>query len=443
MIDKGIKLPPQAIELEEAVLGALLIERDIQEFITSMVDVFYNKRNSIIFNSIVDMNIDGKNIDLLTVTEYLRKSGKLENVGGISYLVELTSKIASAMHFHEHYTICLEKLILRNTIKKCTEIIESCYKDEDIENIESEAVKLSSYISQSISGEITGKQISEIAELALQDTIERKENLERGITTGIHCGIHQLHDITGGWQKSDLIIVAARPSMGKTAIAIQFAKWPAKRNSKILFFSLEMDEKSITNRAILGETEINPEEWRNGTIGNDALDNYEAIKNHSKKWDLKIYDQSTITPAHVRTACKEQLPDMVIIDYLQLMTPPATNRKNSNRNEDIGSITRELKRIAKDFSIPVILLAQLNRGVENRSVKIPTLSDLRDSGEIEQDADIVIFPYRPYVYDQTEENREVIEIIVAKHRNGRTGAITAHHNKYMNKFFDTKDIEPF
>ncbi len=445
MIDYG-KIPPQAIDLEKAVLGVLLIESDSHEYIERLTsEMFYTEANQTVFTAINELRLIKSPIDILTVTEYLNITDKLELVGGAIYVTKLTSNVVTSNHIDKHIAIVKQKYIQREIIRISSELQTLSFNGDNIEECQTMLSELNQFIDTNIVGEIQGSGIFDIAQKNINSAATRMVNYEKGVINGINTGFGLLQQITGGWQKQDLVYIASRPSMGKTAISIHFTKAAVKRGYKVLFFSLEMSDISIIDRMILGETDINPEDWRNGRISESDLQAYEEMNSVIRSWKLKVFDKPGIKPSQINAICRKETPDMIVIDYIQLMKADSTNYQN--RNLELGSISRDLKGTAKEFNIPVIALAQLNRGIDSRGVKVPVLSDLRDSGELEQDADIVMFPYRPYVYSSDPKHKEAIDLIIAKHRNGRLGIVNASHNEYINNFFDKKieynnDLEP-
>lgn len=432
------KIPPQAIDLEEALIGALLIESTRHDLIPRMKpEMFYKESSQVIFKAIQHLYTSKKAIDILTVSERLMSTNELEQVGGATHIAELTDHVSSSAHAEYHYYIVVQKYILRRIIQVTSEVQMIAFQDDDqqIEECQRVLHQLDEDITSEIIGEINTRDIFSIADQSINNAIQRMTDLERGIVPGIPCGIGSLHTVTSGWQKQDLIYIAARPSMGKTAVAIHFAKHAAKKGYRVLFFSLEMSDVSIIDRAILGETDINPTYWKNGQIGQESIALFESVMNQTKTWSITVSDKSSIRPDQVHAIAKKESPDIIFIDYIQLMKP-SPGSKYQNRNLELGSISHDLKAIAKDFNIPVVALSQLNRDIDHRGSKIPTLSDIRDSGELEQDADVVIFPYRPEVYSDDQQDKGVIQFIIAKHRNGETGIVDARHNRYMNNFFD-------
>lgn len=432
------KLPPQATDHEDALLGAILIDRDCHDLIDTMeIAVFYRKQNQTIFEAVKSLRIEKKSIDILTVTEKLKQYEKLAEVGGALYITQLTSKVSSGLRANEWYYLVLEKYILREGIRLTSEIQDICFDSlGDIEEVEFKINELKSFFDAKIYSENVGESLYEVSRESITNAKTRKHNRDNGIMPGINTGIGALQQITGGWQQADLIYIGARPSMGKTAFAIFLAKQSAMAGVKTIFFSLEMNNISITDRAVLGGLDIDPEKWRNGEISNYHFSLFEDKQKVIRQWPLILFDKQAKRPAQIAKICKREKPGIIFIDYLQLMYDDK-GEKHANRNSEVENISRKLKDMAKEFNCPVICLSQLNRSLERGKSKVPMLSDLRDSGSIEQDADLVIFPYRPYVYFEEPENLEVMELHIAKHRNGRVGTVVIKHNKYINEFYDT------
>lgn len=430
------KTPPQAIDFEEALLGAFLIDRDCHDLIDIMLpEWFYKDSHEKIFTAIKELKKNSKSIDLLTVTEQLRKTEQLPEVGGASFITQLTQKVSSGIRANEWYVVIKDKFLLREGIRRSVEIQELCYDNAgDIDEVETKLSEFKNFIETETTSEYVGSSLFEISKESLRNAKVRKLNRDNGIMPGINTGCGALQQITGGWQPSDLIYIGGRPSMGKTAFAIWLAKQSAKAGTKTCFFSLEMNDISITDRAVLGETSIDPERWRNGDVTNADFAWFEDAQKLIKRWPLILFDKNISRPANILKIVKKEKPGIIFIDYIQLMQDDK-GEKHQNRNSEMESISRKLKSIGKEFNIPVIALSQLNRSLDTRASKLPVLSDLRDSGSIEQDADLVIFPYRPYVYEK-DGLEETIEIHIAKHRNGRLGCIIMKHNQYINNFFE-------
>lgn len=439
-----LKIPPQCIDIENAILGTFLLERTSWEMINKInEEMFYRESNKILFSAIKILFNARKEIDMLTVTEQLKKMQKLDDIGGVVYLSELTKDISSARHLEYHIHIFIEKYIQRSIIRQCSEIVQDAYDDsDDLDDIIGKVEKLYKNTLDEIDSDMPVYMINDVISDSKKMAYKRMLELEKGKFPGIPINIGVLQEIIGGWQLSDLIYIAARPSMGKTAVACHFAKHAARKGFRTVFFSLEMNKIALTDRMILGETEIEPDRWRNGELSEKDFELIEQKQNEFIKWPLFINDKAKVRVEDIETVCKKLKPDIVFIDYIQLLRP-SRGVKYDNRNLELGNISHGLKAIAKDFNIPVICCSQLSRNVETRGTKIPTLADLRDSGELEQDADVIIFPYRPIVHSHNPEDKGKIDFYIAKHRNGKIGMTSAVHNEYMNAFFDVNENNVF
>lgn len=435
------KLPPQCIDIEQAILGTFLLERESWEFIRLVRDeMFYKESNKIIFESIVTLYNEKKPIDMLTITEDLKSNGKLEEVGGAVYLAELTKNISSAQHLDYHIHIFIQKYLQRVIISKSNDIMNDAYDDDcELDDLVGKIEQMFKSVLDEVDQDMTVFKFYDTVFQSRQLAEQRMIDLERGKLPGIHIPIGVLQDMIGGWQKGDLIYIAARPSMGKTAVAAHFAKFASKRGFKTVFFSLEMSKIALTDRMVLGETGIEPDRWRNGELSYSDFDLIDKKHVELSGWPLFINDKPSIRPEDVEMVCKRIRPDIIFLDYIQLMRSPR-GRKYDNRNLELGEISHRLKAIAKEYEIPVICCSQLNRNIDSRGNKIPTLSDLRDSGELEQDADLIIFPYRPFVHTRDPNDIGKIEFYIAKHRNGKVGMAAARHNEFINDFYDLENI---
>ena len=444
------KLPPQAIELEEAVLGALMLDN---EALSDTIDIlkpeyFYKMEHQKIFDAIIILFNESKPVDILTIIEQLKKSGELESIGGAFYITQLTNNVASSANTEYHARIIVEKFIQRSLIQISSNIIKDSF-DETIDVFD-----LLSNAEQELFSVTEGslrKSYSKMSELISSaiNNIEELKNKEDGLS-GVPSGFSRLDRVTSGWQKSDLVIIAARPGMGKTALALTMCRNIAINHKiPIGIFSLEMSTDQLVNRLISSESEIPSNKLRKGN-----LEEYEFVQLHEKIKDLAeapIYIDDTPglsvfeLRAKARRLVKNHGVKIIIVDYLQLMT--AGGNKIGNREQEISTISRSLKGIAKELKIPVIALSQVNRGVESRTStsKRPILADLRESGAIEQDADIVTFIYRPeyykiYEWENSDDSRGQAEIIIAKHRNG---ALENIRLKFINTLAKFSDLDYF
>lgn len=443
------KLPPQALDLEEAVLGALMLEKDALSSVIDVLkpEVFYEIRHQKIFNAIAVLFEKTSPVDILTVVAQLRQQGELEMIGGAYYVTELTNRVASAANIEYHSRIIIQKYIQRELIRISTEVISSAYEDtSDVFDLLDKAEKNLFEIAQN-NLRRDSRMMDDLVHEALKD-MEALKDKKDGLT-GVASGFTELDRMTSGWQKSDLVIIAARPAMGKTAFVLTCARNAAVDfNKPVVVFSLEMSSVQLVNRLISGETEIEQEKIRKGT-----LEEWEWQQIHSKVGRLEqapliIDDTPSLNIFEFRAKCRRLKSQhdiqLIIIDYLQLMHGKADG-KGGNREQEIGSISRALKTVAKELNVPVIALSQLSRAVESRpgGSKRPMLSDLRESGSIEQDADMVLFLYRPEYYglDVDEDNNPtagVGEVIIAKHRNGETGRVRL---KFVGKYVKFTDLE--
>ena len=441
------KLPPQALDLEEAVIGAMMIDKKGVDEVIDLLqpDAFYKLAHQNIFESILNLFQNSQPIDLLTVSADLKKNGKLESVGGDYYLVQLTQKVSSSAHIEFHARIILQKFIQRSLIRISNEIIESSYKEStDVFDLLDEAesklydvaqgnIKKSSDTAQNLVM-LAKKKIEEIA---------NKDGL-----SGISTGFEKLDTLTSGWQPSDLIIIAARPGMGKTALTLSMARNIAvTKQVPVAFFSLEMSSVQLITRLISAETGLSSEKLRTGKLADHEWKQLNVKVGDLEKAPLFIDDTPALSifdlRAKARRLASQHQIKLIVVDYLQLMTA-GNNNKAGNREQEISTISRNLKSLAKELNIPVIALSQLSRAVETRGgTKRPQLSDLRESGAIEQDADIVSFIYRPEYYQieewDDEEHTSSIgqaEFIVAKHRNGGLDNIRMKFIGQLGKFED-------
>jgi replicative DNA helicase len=446
------KLPPQAIEVEEAVIGAMLLEKNA---VNDAIDIlhaesFYKIEHQKIFACILELFGNSENIDILSVTEKLRKAGDLQLVGGPGYIASLTNRIASAAHVEYHARIISEKYILRSLIEVSSDVIKSSYDEtKDVFNVLNEAEDGLFKIAE---GNLK-KGYAIVKDLVKEATeeIEAASKNKDGVS-GVPTGFTDLDRLTAGFQKSDMIVLAARPGMGKTAFVLSMARNTAVQfNQGVAIFSLEMSNVQLTKRMMAMETGISSEKFRKGF--SDEAD-WETL--HSKISGLAdaplfIDDTPGLSIFELRAKCRrlkmQHDIQMVIIDYLQLMT---AGIKGGNREQEISTISRSIKEIAKELNVPIIALSQLSRSVETRGGdKRPMLSDLRESGAIEQDADMVCFIYRPEYYGLIEDENGmptdgIGEIIVAKHRNGSLDTVRLKFVKELTRFdnldaFDSMD----
>jgi replicative DNA helicase len=427
------KVPPQATDIEQVVLGAMMLEKEALNDTINIItkDSFYDPRHQFIYGAMHDLFASTKPVDLITVTDRLQKNGELEAAGGVAYIAQLTNRVASSSHIEFHARIIAEKFIKRELIKVSSEIIRDSYDDTfDVFDLLNKA---ESNLFQIAESNMT-KQASTMQNIvgdAIAE-IEKARNNPDGIS-GTPSGFHDLDKITSGWQKSDMIVIAARPGMGKTALVLSMARNTAvDYNMGVAVFSLEMSAVQLVKRLIAGEARIDSEKLRKGNLADHEFQQLHSRITALSAAPIFIDDTPAISIFDFRAKCRRLKAQhdiqLVIIDYLQLMS--AKDGKGSgNREQEISNISRSIKEIAKELNIPIIALAQLSRSVEQRGGdKKPILSDLRESGAIEQDADIVSFIYRPDYYgivkdDDGNSNHGIGEIIIAKHRNGKTDRV--------------------
>ena len=424
------RVMPQAIPLEEAVIGAMLVDRD---GLSSVIEIlrpesFYKEAHSIIYAAMLDLFEKSQPIDLLTVHEILKKSKRLDVVGGINYLLELSNKVASAANIEYHARIISQKFIQRELIRISTQTIKESYEDEKdvFELLDNAEQNLYDITDTNLN---TGYEKLSALAIKARKEIEAVSQKDESIT-GIPSGFSELDKITSGWQASDLIIVAARPGMGKTAFTLSLARNAAQANKPVAIFSLEMANTQLVQRLISMEADIDSRKLRNGQLDQTEWLRLNQAIDLMAETPLYIDDTPAINIFELRAKCRrlKQNHDiqLVIIDYLQLMTS-APNAQRGNREQEISSISRALKGMAKELDVPVMALSQLSRAVETRGgSKRPVLSDLRESGAIEQDADIVTFIYRPGYYEMDDDidvPKDLAEIIISKHRNGALGTV--------------------
>ena len=438
------RVMPQAVELEESCFGcqpcwirgafSVIVEKLRSES-------FYLPGHQEIFTVMKELFANSKPIDILTVHEELRKSGKLDGIGGVNYLMDLTNKVASAANIEYHAQIIIQKYIQRALIEVSTRTIKDAYDDtKDVLEMMDEAEQgLYDITDQNLN---TGYQSVSAVAARVAKNIELLSQREDGLT-GVTTGFVELDKITNGWQQSDLIIIAARPGMGKTAFTLSLANNAAAADRGVAIFSLEMSDDQLVQRLISMQSMIPASKLREGNLDKEEFQTLHESVDKLSKMPIYIDDTPAINIFELRAKCRrlKQNHDigLIVIDYLQLMSAGDKSKKG-NREQEISTISRALKGMAKELKVPVIALSQLSRAVETRGGdKRPQLSDLRESGAIEQDADIVTFIYRPDYYDLAESidvPDNVAEIILAKHRNGSLGTINLRFLKQYVKFVD-------
>ena len=448
------KIQPQDKEIEDAVLGALMLERDAYAIVCDLLrpESFYDPGNQKIYAAINKLGVMQQPIDMLTVTQQLRADGALDDVGGPVRISELTSNVASAAHIEYHERIVAQKFLARRLISFCSEIEKKSFDESyDIDDLLQEAEGKLFEISQgNLKKDFT--QIDPVINSAMEQ-IEAAGKRESGLS-GLQTGFHNLDKLTSGWQNSDLIIIAARPAMGKTAFVLSMAKNMAvDYNTPVAIFSLEMSNLQLVNRLISNVCEIEGEKIKSGRLSRQEWEQLNSRVRSLFSAPLYVDDSPSLSILELRTKArrlvKEHGVKIIIIDYLQLMN--ATGMKFGSREQEVSMISRSLKQLAKELNIPVIALSQLSRKVEERNDgnKRPQLSDLRESGAIEQDADIVCFIHRPEYYTRSTtdaENRDIrgmAEFIVAKHRSGSVDDIEMTFVARFARFQNRSEPMPF
>ncbi|AOH57359.1 replicative DNA helicase [Peribacillus muralis] len=445
------RIPPQNVEAEQAVLGAIFLEPSSLT-VTSEVLIpedFYRSSHQKIFNVMIKLNDEGKAVDLITVTEELAATKNLEEVGGVSYLSELAGSVPTAANVEYYARIVEEKSLLRRLIRTATNIAQEGYSREDeVEELLGEAEKTIMEVAQrKNSGSF--QNIKDVL-VATYDNIEILTN-RKGDVTGIPTGFAELDRMTAGFQRNDLIIVGARPSVGKTAFALNIAQNVAtKTEENVAIFSLEMGAEQLVMRMLCAEGNINAQNLRTGSLTDEDWRKLTMAMGSLSNAGIYIDDTPGVRIGEIRSKCRRLKQEhglgMILIDYLQLIQ--GDGRSGDNRQQEVSEISRSLKALARELKVPVIALSQLSRGVEQRQDKRPMMSDIRESGSIEQDADIVAFLYRDDYYDKESENKNIIEIIIAKQRNGPVGTVSLAFVKEYNKFvnlerrFDDDSMSP-
>lgn len=443
------KVPPQAIDMEEAVLGAIMLEK---EAVITILDIlkpesFYKEANQKIFNAIKTISFREYPVDLYTVTEELRATNELESVGGPVYLTQLTSKVVSAAHVEYHARIVAQKYIQRELIRVSTEIQTRSFDDTyDItELLDFSEDAIFQIAEGNIKREVA--PINEVIKEAITE-IEKAGKREDSLV-GIPSGFTKLDRLTSGWQNSELTIIAARPSMGKTALALSMARSMAiDHGKKVAIFSCEMSSIQLVNRLIIAETDIPGDKIKNGRLSEDEWKQLDSRIKKLVQAPIFIDDTPAITITELRAKCRRLMAqhklDIVIIDYLQLMSGP---QNSGSREQEVSNISRSLKSIAKELNVPVIALSQLNRSAELRGgLKRPQLSDLRESGAIEQDADMVVFIHRQekfgiVAFEDGSSTKGIAEILLAKNRNGPVDDVRVRFREEKALFTDLEDFE--
>ena len=443
----GLKTPPHSIEAEQSILGGLLLDNSKWDVVGDKVieDDFYRQDHRLLFRVVSRLATQGHPIDVITVSEELQRLGELENAGGMTYLTELVEKTPSASNVRAYSNIVHERAVLRRLIQISGEISDSAFNPtgRSTNELLDDAERKVFQISESSAGQETGPvSVNPV----LTKTLERIEELfdaPDGIT-GVTTGFKDLDDMTSGLQPSDLVIVAARPSMGKTAFAMNLVESALiKAEVPVLVFSMEMPSDSILMRMLSSLGQINQTKVRSGKLDEEDWPRLSSAAKILKDRPLFIDDTAGLSPTEVRSRARRVAREvgqigMIMIDYLQLMQIPGMNE---GRTAEISEISRSLKALAKELQCPVVALSQLNRGLESRTDKRPMNSDLRESGAIEQDADVIMFIYRDEYYNEESPDKGIAEIIIGKQRNGPIGRIKLQFQGQFTKFNDLAHVD--
>ena len=439
------RVPPQNIEAEQSVLGAMLIDKEAIAKATEILSAedFYREAHRVIFSAMLEIYNKNEAVDMITVTDILRRDNKLEDVGGIAYITSLANVVLTAANVKYHAEIVAEKSVLRQLVKVSTEIAAMGYEANDevgvlLDTAESRILEISNRKKRADFTPISA---------VLMDSVQDIEKLlnNKGGLTGIPTGFNDLDKLTSGLHPSDFIILAARPSMGKTALALNIVQNVALRAHKrvggdprsVAFFSLEMSKEQLVNRMLCAEANIDSQRLRIGEMKEDDWTHLWDACDVMSKAKIYIDDTAGITVMDMRSRARrlkaEHGLDLIVVDYLQLMQGSGKRNTSGDRQQEVSEISRSLKALARELDVPVLALSQLSRGVEARQVKRPMLSDLRESGSLEQDADIVAFLYREDYYNPETENKHT-ELIIAKHRNGPVDTVNLFFHKQFTKF---------
>lgn len=435
------KIPPQNIEAESAVLGAILVNKEAMDKVGDiLVDGdFYLQKNQIIYRAILRLYDKRSPIDLVTLTNELESLKQLDDAGGAAYLAELVNSVPTAIHVAHYAEIVRQKSVLRRILTAGQKITVLGYEeDKDVQSVLDDAEKALFEVSH----ELIKDNFMPIADI-LATSFDRIDRLhrEKGVLRGVTSGFRDLDNKLSGLQPSDLIILAARPSMGKTTFALNIALNAAvKGKTAVGFFSLEQSKEQIVDRLICAQAMVDGWKLRTGNLNEDDFPAIGMAMGTLAEAPLFIDDSPMLTPIEIRTRARRLKADhnlgLIVIDYLQLIGSSGRSGGSDNRVQEVSEISRSLKALARELDVPVIALSQLSRAVESRDKKIPQLSDLRESGSIEQDADIVMFLYREDYYDRETERKGITDLLIRKHRNGPIGEVELHFRAEQSRFFD-------
>lgn len=450
MIPEGARIPPQNTEAEASLLGAILIDTDAIVKIADLIraEDFYEERHQRIYEAIVYLYERHSPIDVLTLSDQLKGTGFLDMVGGASYLTELTNFVPTATHVEQYAQIVSQKSLRRRLIKASQDIVGFGYDEarglqELIEEAESRLFEVSQrHVKQDITS----------IETILSESFDRLDELHKdsGKLRGVPTGFKDMDNILAGLNRSDLLILAARPAMGKTAFSLNLAHNVAvQSNEAVLIFSLEMSKEQLVDRMLSMESGVDAWALRTGNLTDADFEKIGQAMGTLSEAPIFIDDTPGITVSDLRTKARREAHlrpiGLIVVDYLQLMSGGARFGGEGNRVQEISEISRGLKGIARELNVPLIALSQLSRSVENRHPQIPQLADLRESGSIEQDADVVAFIYREEYYNPETDRKNITDILIKKHRHGATGTVELYFDRDKQRFrsVDTKHGTPF
>ncbi|MGL4760097.1 MAG: replicative DNA helicase [Sarcina sp.] len=439
-----MKSLPQSIEAEQAVLGAMMVERNAiaRSAEALSAEDFYRESHKIVFKGIVEMFQKDDAVDQVTLIEYLKSNDMLEKAGGITYIAEMEAGVLSTENIGDYITIVADKATLRRLIKASTEIISSCYNEQsDVMKVVDSAEKRIFDISETKnSGDF--ESISSVLERGFEEIERLYKN--QGVTTGVGSGFKDLDDKTSGFQSGDMVLIAARPSMGKTTFALNIAEHAALKEGKsVVIFSLEMSKEQLAYKLLCSQASVDMLSLRTGQLEDKDWENIARAAGPLSSAKIYIDDTAGVSIMEMRSKCRklkaEHGVDMILIDYLQLMSGSG----EESRQQEVSEISRNIKAIAKEMKCPVIALSQLSRAPEQRADHRPMLSDLRESGSIEQDADLVMFLYRDEYYNKETDEKNIAECIVSKQRNGPVGTVKLAWLGQYSRFgnLDLSDID--
>jgi len=434
------KIPPQNLDAERSLLGSVLISQDafFKIFDIIKAEDFYDSSNKLIFAAIVKLVEEQKPVDLVSLTNALAEKGELETVGGNNYIADLTTSVATASHAKHYADIIAEKSLRRRLISASEDIVELSFDEADSDThsiLDAAEQKIFNVAKNSVKSDLIS------IETILTEQFDKLELLHQqgGKLAGIPTGFIDIDRKLAGLNRSDLIIIAARPAMGKTTLALNIAHNIAiDENLPVLFFSLEMSKEQLVDKMLSTESGVDNSKLRTGDLTDEDFENLSHAWGALGEANMYIDDTPGITVTEMRAKARrlsyKQKPGLIVVDYLQLMS--GTGRELGNRVQEVSEISRGLKLLARELDVPVIALSQLSRSVETRHPQIPQLSDLRESGSIEQDADIVSFLYREEYYNPETEKKHITDLIIAKFRNGPTGKVELYFKPDNQKFMN-------